>query len=700
MNTHRFLLIILLQIIISSAIAGNITKKQALKVANNFYVERIFEFGNATQSDNVIDGIFEREYNSKTVYYTINYKEGGWVTVSATAIVKPIIAYSYTGKYQLDFEPDNHRAWMNQYAIQISDAIYQQKTADNETALLWNHYLTSDANDLEKYQKGRSVEPLVITSWDQGMYYNEMCPDDPSGPGGHCLTGCVPTCMGQIANYFRWPETGVGEYSYDGGAYGTLSANFGESYYNWNEMPVSVTNNSLETAQILYHFGVSCDLVYGPNGSGMYNHKAAYALRTHFKYSPETVYLYRDSTNLNWDSVIIAHLDKKIPLYYAGWSVPNINGHAFVCDGYENDNFFHFNWGWSGSYDGYFYTDNLNPGGSNFNLAQELIINCFPDTNAYAYPVYNTSIDTMTAIMGTIDDGSGPVYNYLDNLNAGWLISPEDSIVNISLEFHRLNISAGDTLYIYDGNSNGSPLITALSGNDIPDIITSSGIELYLEFITDNETNAEGWIASYTSELSVYCSGNTFITEPSGELSDGSGDANYHNLTTCIWLINPGTDEDIVLEFTDFDTEPEHDFLTIYDGSNQVGAFSGNELPDNITATEGGLTLVFSTNSSITAQGWNANYYTIPVSIEEPVTEDQIVNIYPIPANDYFTIESISKIVSIEMYNSFGFLVYTSNAVNDTKIDINISNLQSGMYIVKIEIETENEMIMKEVLIR
>ncbi len=153
-------------------------------------------------------------------------------------------------------------------------------------------------------------------------------------------------------------------------------------------MTNSVQEQNDAVAELLFHLGVSVDMDYGPTGSGMWNHKAAYSLRTYFNYSPETQYLYRDSTNLDWDSVIVAHLDQKIPMYYAGWSVPNINGHAFIIDGYQTEDYFHFNWGWGGSYDGYFYLDNLVPGGNNFNLAQELVINCYPDTINYSYPYY------------------------------------------------------------------------------------------------------------------------------------------------------------------------------------------------------------------------------------------------------------------------------------------------------------------------
>ncbi|MBR7022783.1 MAG: C10 family peptidase [Bacteroidales bacterium] len=54
-------------------------------------------------------------------------------------------------------------------------------------------------------------------------------------------------------------------------------------------------------------------------------------------------------------------LDAGRPLQYRG-STGSGGGHSFVCDGYDSNNKFHFNWGWAGSYDGYFYLSNLNTG--------------------------------------------------------------------------------------------------------------------------------------------------------------------------------------------------------------------------------------------------------------------------------------------------------------------------------------------------
>lgn len=675
--------IVILLCAITNLQASKVTVKQANTVANNFYFERNNNNPALIFSSNFVKEIIPVSFHSETVIYFVNYIDGGWIAISASDATIPIIAYSTKGNYSPDYNPDNFKAWISQYRAQVYEAITTKSAPSIKANQQWNKYLSEKPEDFMNFRLSRSVEPMIVTSWDQGLYYNQMCPDDNGGPGGHCLTGCVPTCMGQISNYFRWPQTGTGSYSYDGGAYGTLSANFEETTYRWNEMPASCDENSLATAQLLFHFGVSCDLVYGPSGSGMYNHSAAYALRTHFKYSPETEYLYRDSTNLNWDSVIIAHLDKKIPLYYAGWSVPNINGHAFVCDGYQDDDYFHFNWGWSGSNDGYFYTDNLNPGGNNFNLAQELIINCFPDTVNYTYPLYCSGAETLVTNLGTINDGSGPVYDYIENQDCSWLLSPTDSILSISLDFYEFDIDISDTLYVYDGNSDLSNILGAYTGANIPESITSTGDEVFVVFKTNEQNNAKGWLMGFTSNLPSFCT-NLVLNDPVGTISDGSGSANYQNLTTCIWMIEPDTTGDITLTFSEFDTEENHDFVTVYDGSDKIGEFSGNEIPPVQTITNGKLTIVFSTNSSITNSGWEASYSAGSVGVE--LQSQPKINIFPNPVDNNVTIEIPEELTikTIRVFNMFGIEVISADCNNSSKYSINTSEIKSGMYIIEL----------------
>ncbi len=698
MNTRIFLLTIISIMISGQLFSGEVSLKNAKVVANNFYFEKNSKVSDLDFTDNYISSTYPVELNSQNVFYFINYRDGGWVAVSASDAVIPVIAYSFEGFYSPDYEPDNFKMWISQYKSQIFEAIADNEIPPSTTSDLWAHYLSKDQNDFLQKRTGRSVEPMIKSTWDQGLFYNEMCPDDPGGPGGHCLTGCVPTCMGQICNYFRFPQSGTGSYSYSCPPYGELSADFSLADYNWNEMAGNLNDNNLETAELLFHLGVSCDIVYGPDGSGMYNHKAAYALRTHFKYSPETEYLYRDSTNLNWDSVIIAHLDRKIPLYYAGWSVPNINGHAFVCDGYQDGNYFHFNWGWSGSYDGYFYTGNLNPGGNNFNLAQELIINCFPDTVNYQYPLYCTGTDTLLSTLGTIDDGSGPVYDYINDQECSWLISPSDSVNFIILEFLDFNTMPGDTLYVYDGGSINSPILEKISGNSLPDNISSSSDEVFLKFVSNSQDVSEGWLVSYTTDKPVFCSNNQIFTQ-SGSISDGSGPANYQNQTTCLWLIQPADGGEITLKFNDFDTEADHDFVTVYDGSEKIGEFSGSELPPDVVAVSGVMTVVFSTNSSITAQGWSASFETSTVGLVDTDIED-VITINPNPADKSINLNVVYPYeeLTIKMYDLYGEKVYENTIRNNRIIEITTSELASGMYILNVsggEISATKKVIIK-----
>lgn len=698
MIRKAIILLVTILLILPQLHANEVTLDQAKTVAHNFYFERYNSSLQLDFSDNFIADIFSLSTETIEVIYIINFEKGGWVAVSASDAVIPIIAYSFEGYCNQQKAPANFSSWISQYKKQIHWAITQNYKPNVKSQDLWSHYLTGSQKDFSLYNPSDYVEPLITTTWDQGLYYNEMCPSDPGGPGGHCYVGCVPATMGQICNYFRFPQTGTGSYSYECPPYGELSVDFENSSYDWNQMPTNVSTNSHATAQILYHLGVSCDLVYGPDGSGMYNHKAAYALHTHFKYSPETQYVYRDSTNLDWDSLLVTHLDQKIPMYYAGWSVPNINGHAFVCDGYQDSSYYHFNWGWSGSYDGYFYTDNLTPGGSNFNLAQELIINCFPDTVNYQYPLSCQGADTISSVSGTIDDGSGPIYNYENDLDCSWLISPADSVNFIILEFVKFDTHENDTLFIYDGNSEEAELIGSYSGNNVPASITSSSDELFIKFKTDTENTNGGWLIGYSSDIPLYCS-NSMLTEPVGTISDGSGPANYHNLTTCLWMIQPGSGLDITLSFNEFYTEEGFDYVSVYDGADEIGEFSGGELPPNLTAYSGMMTVVFATNSSITESGWEAIYTTSPVGTDEIIVRDQVI-IFPNPTSNVLNIEFTDMVsyADVSFYNLYGKEVVKYNGINCSSIKLQTNELAEGLYII--EITQNNQRIIEKVIIR
>ena len=677
-------------------LAQTVTIDEAKLVAHNWYYEHINQQRSIAYSDVEIKEVFITSENGLPLQYAVNMYPKGFVLVSGCKNMVPVAGYSFESWFANNPQPENFKAWNKQYIDQARYASSSKGASYPEVATLWERLLTNNPSDLQLF-KGKSIEPLTVANWNQDWPYNEMCPADGSGPHGHCYAGCVPTAMGMIMYYYRWPYSGTGSYSYVQEPYGTLSADFGNSIYDFNQMTNSISDSDSAIAQLLYHLGVSCDLVYGPNGSGMYNHKAAYAFKTFFKYAPETQYLYRDSTNLNWDSVLVAHLDRKLPMYYAGWDVPNISGHAFVCDGYQGTNYFHFNFGWGGSSNGYFYTSNLTPGGSNFNLAQEVIINCHPDTINYTYPEYCSGAQSITNTVGSLEDGSGPRKDYSGNSNCTWLIDPQDeqdSVSSITLNFSRFNLHSTDVVKVYDGGDASAALLASCSGNNLPTAIQSSGNKMFVTFTSDGGSSSSGFLATFESEKPTWCYGTQVFTEASGTLEDGSGDFAYYNTTVCLWKILPDNNPDATaFYFTKFDTENEFDKFRLYDlGTGTMlaeysGTYGAGNMPAPVISTSGKLYITFSTNGSVRRDGWEGYWETYLTGIDNERTNSALV-LMPNPAKDilyimYKEMPAENSLLTIRDLQGRCIQTQNQSPTLSNTLQLDISALKKGMYLLE-----------------
>jgi hypothetical protein len=670
---------------------GEFVKEESARtIAENFYFERVQSHG-LTSADNIkAINIFTIKKDEVVLYYIINISTGGFVAVSAFNATPPVLCYAFSGRYEDGNPNENFRAWMEQYQRQIMFAINSRAVPTEETSARWKYLLETPMASIAPFS-GREVLPMLTTTWDQGTYYNGQCPADPAGVSGHCVTGCVATAMGQLLNYFRWPESGTGSYSYECPPYGTLSIDFDTANYKYDLMVPLAEHSNTELAELLYHLGVAVDMVYGPNSSGMYNHKAAYALKTYFKYSAQTQYIFRDTTSLDWDSLLVSHLARKIPMYYAGWSVPDTNGHAFICDGYQGENFYHFNWGWSGSYDGYFYTENLTPGGNNFNLAQELIINAVPDTSQYIYPAYCEGQKNYTALFGTFNDGSGPLYNYENEAGCSWLITPSDSVNGITLNFLKFDTDTNDFVTVYDGDSITDPVLGTFSGSDLPPSVTTTGNSMYVVFGSGADTAGDGFLASYESVIPVFCGGLVIMSAQTDTLADGSGNWNYHDNSACLWRIMPEGASSVTLYFTEFETESEFDVLKVYDlqAGQVLAEYSGSYspgVPDPVTSPSGKMFLTFNTNSTVTAPGWEAYYESNLVNVTDlEINEERLI--FPNPTDGFLTIQSRNYTGSNLMINITdlsGRVVFSKEYQysGENQIHLDLRQLSPGIYIM------------------
>ena len=415
-------LLIVVTLSLSQAWAERVSRDDAALVANNFM--------NVASSNSAIKKTPAKKMVMKAVpaqeenqYYVYENENGeGWVIVAADDAVRPILAYSETGHFNTEDMPVNVRKWMGKYNHFIQKLEDEGVVAGEETKTEWKALRKAT-----KVTHTPVVGPLIKTTWDQDDPFWNLCPGSGSSKA---YTGCVATAMAQVMNYWQWPVKGTGSHSYqpldpNTGAkskrYGVQTVNFGETTYDWANMKDSYTG-SYTTAQgtavatLIYHCGVATEMMYGNDddgGSGTYTVNygdwdwgtttsdeggcAQNALWYYFGYKKDglTGYMrdgyteqghkYYDSwTDAAWTTMLKAELDKQHPILYGGGS--SSGGHSFICDGYDQEGYFHFNWGWSGENDGYFLLSKLNPGGGgagggsyDFSEDQEVIIGIVPD---------------------------------------------------------------------------------------------------------------------------------------------------------------------------------------------------------------------------------------------------------------------------------------------------------------------------------
>ena len=309
--------------------------------------------------------------------YLFNNGESGFMLLAADDVAAPVLGYGGS-----PVDPDNMPPamewWLSEYAAELEAAGNTDKQY-----LEWD-FATDFCDDWTP------VEPLCATRWNQGDPYNDMCPDDENG---RCVTGCVATAMAQVMKYFNWPAAGHGTHTYTWNTHGgqqiELSMEFGE--FDWDNMlDVYGRRGSYTEAQgaavayLMKACGYSSSMGYSSGGSGAGSGNVAVALRNYFDYDKALYFTQRKFYSTpEWEQMIYDNIKNVGPVYYDGFN-PGA-GHAFVCDGYSSDHFFHFNWGWGGSSDGYFRLSMLDPsnqgiGGSDggFSMGQGIILGARP----------------------------------------------------------------------------------------------------------------------------------------------------------------------------------------------------------------------------------------------------------------------------------------------------------------------------------
>ena len=372
-NIKKTIMLLMVVLLSGGAWAQPMTEQEA--------VERALEFMNQQGSSprakvmGTVPGnkvLMSAKVEAKNIY-AFNVDGGGYIIVSGDRRTLPVLGYSSNGSIDWDEMPDNMKAWMREY----EKALTALDVANGKN----NTMLRTERKEKADHEV---VEPLLKTTWSQSEPYNLNCPlyEGEIGEynGVRAVTGCVATAMAQILNYHRWPEEAtavIPEYDYmdsfDQEVTHHLDA-LPATTFDWDKMLPSYIEYDPETgkrvgtlgtqeqqeavAKLMRYCGQSAKMDYSPDGSGSLAFMLSLALPRQYGYDrgcrwlPHSYFSFQE-----WEDTIYNELKHQRPVFYSGDS--NEGGHAFVCDGYAGNHYFHINWGWEGRFDGNFLLDIL-----------------------------------------------------------------------------------------------------------------------------------------------------------------------------------------------------------------------------------------------------------------------------------------------------------------------------------------------------
>lgn len=350
----QFLLVLLLALGYSPLQAKRITQWQAQQQAYSFWGKQMPQKAKAKSRT-------ATTASPSDAYYVFNNDAGGFVIIAGDDAVTPVLGYTSTGSFDAENLPDGLKDLLKSYERQIA------ALGDNYVA---NQTATRAAFTGEKL--------LKTAEWNQMAPFNKYTPSN-------YVTGCVATAGAIVMKHHGYPAKGTGSHSYTWNGK-TLSANF-EHDYDWASMPVKYdgTNDAAfdGVARLMSDLGVAVEMNYAKDGSGSYIGDLVTALQKYYGYSKLSHLMAIEDVGAEaWNGRLREEIDANRPVLYAA-SDPTRGGHAFVIDGYKDENF-SVNWGWGGYCDGFYQIGALNPEsagkptGDKYNVDQSAVFGMQP----------------------------------------------------------------------------------------------------------------------------------------------------------------------------------------------------------------------------------------------------------------------------------------------------------------------------------
>lgn len=473
------------------SMAGEVSLDDARVVAQNWLTHSMQAYGSwAGSSSPQIIGEETMMSAERIVGYNFLIAPKGHIVVPFRDELPVVKLYSDTTTLSMSQETDITQ-WVKQIELlKIYDALDahagEMAAIDFSTTpngRLWDWFkqqpavFSRSAETTREKTEALSIGPLLSTAWSQGDPYNLQTPLWYTGE--RTVTGCVATAAAQIMKYWNHPATGQSSTSYtwyNGSTNVTLSRNFSTSTYDWANMTNTYGSGSTTTqknavAKLMGDVGIAFHMNYGRSADGGSGANTGYGTTvypTYFKYKSSIQYVYRSSyaSDSAWMKVFKNEVQAGRPSQFRAADDSGAGGHSFVVDGYRDSpaEQIHVNLGWSGSYNGWYVSNNIATGNYDWNTGQAALIGIEPITTptTYSYLLWTKGSTSSSGFNSQFNGDAAGWQAYSGSwsiASSAYLYTPGQtnlwSTVGYNATFSNFDYQARLYRYGSDGNANG-----------------------------------------------------------------------------------------------------------------------------------------------------------------------------------------------------------------------------------------------------
>lgn len=365
-NVFYFLLVLVNALIPGrmEILAQTVSRNDALIVAGNFI--RLRNPGmDISRTELLMSG-------QDSLAWIMHCQPRGFIVISSNPDLQPVLAWSAEGNFSEGGAWDSFLPILK-YDLKIRNRYAEPGSSEAQVNRQKWEYWKDPSSKKRSFQQWPSqgwspTEGWLFTNWTQSAPYNALCPID-GQTSIRSIAGCPATTMAQILNFHhdlhqtRFTDADDYYHNYGAGNMYWIDNDWeSHGFPSWDQLNTyldtldthyqnAIELSNTDKAALTYACGVAARQVYSSSGSGTYGISQAYDAYIRFGYADANLVVPEDpDLNIHLAQNIMIALPAHLGLVNPEWTV----GHNVVVDGYNTDEFYHFNFGWGGSANGWY----------------------------------------------------------------------------------------------------------------------------------------------------------------------------------------------------------------------------------------------------------------------------------------------------------------------------------------------------------